>query len=104
MNTERGIKRFLSESIKNIKEVSKELKKHPENEELKTKLNKYMFEKLLIQLLFDGPDLTYSPSRFATDESFEEILKSNLLISAPDKFTMNNTLVLIYKSLNLTEE
>lgn len=69
------------------------------------KLRRYMFEKLLIQMLYDGPDLTYSPSRFAITNSFEGILSDNLLAYQSEKQRITQlTLVSIYKSLNLNDE
>jgi hypothetical protein len=64
-----------------------------------------MFEKLLIQMLYDGPDLTYSPSRFVITNNFEDILHDNLLAYQSEKQRINQlTLVSIYKSLNLNGE
>mmetsp|Transcript_1273 Transcript_1273/g.1146 ORF Transcript_1273/g.1146 Transcript_1273/m.1146 type:complete len:84 (+) Transcript_1273:622-873(+) len=64
---ERGIKNIISIISKEIKILTKAISsdKSLKNKEM---LKKLTFEKLLIQLLFDGPDLTFSPSRYNKNE------------------------------------
>lgn len=59
----------------------------------------------MVQLLFDGPDLTFSPSRYNKDENFEDILENSIMMcDSGDQKTNLLTLISIYKSLNLDEK
>lgn len=95
----------MSECIDSIKKATKKVAANPGDKECVTYLHKCTFEKLLIQMLFDGPDLTYSPSRFIHDDCFEEILHNNIISCVTEtQKTIQLTLVSIYKSLNLSEK
>jgi len=103
-NDERGINKIINEISRKIKNLTKILQSEKSNEQAKNDLTIYTFEKLLVQMLFDGPDLTFSPSRYNIDENFEDILHNNILMcNSEDQKTNMLTLISIYKSLKIDE-
>ena len=102
---ELGIKKIINGISREIKTLSKLIPSEKENKEYKFDLKRWTFEKLLVQLLFDGPDLTFSPSRYNKDENFEDILENSIMMcDSGDQKTNLLTLISIYKSLNLDEK
>lgn len=97
---ERGIKKIINTISRKIKNLKKS-EPTPETEDL---LKSYTFEKVLIQILFDGPDLTFSPSRYCKDNNLTTILKNTInMCASSDQKTNMLTLISIYKSLGIDE-
>lgn len=101
---ERGIKKIINEISRRIKKLNKILLKEKTNDKAQKDLTRNTFEKIIVQMLFDGPDLTFSPSRYNKDENFFDILHNNILMcNSEDQRTNMLTLISIYKSLRIDE-